>query len=215
MTAPVTPTVREHDAIDWVGALSAPGPQHELAMRELHQLLVRAARTQVLRMRGMLGGAGIDVVEELAQQAADEAMVSLLAKLGTFEGRSRFTTWAFKFGILHAATAVRQRAWAGRDVPLGFAELMTDPTPGPQEYAESHELVLAVRDAVLTGLTPHQRRVVVALLVDEVPIDVLAQRLGATRNALYKTLHDARVRIRAELRRSGHLAVADLEEGAR
>ena len=59
--------------------------------------------------------------------------------------------------------------------------------------------------AIAGELTPHQRRVVLALLVDGVPIDVLADRLGSTRNALYKTLHDARRRLRTALTESGHL----------
>ena len=57
-------------------------------------------------------------LEDLAQQAADDALVAVLRQLGTFEGRSRFTTWAYKFGVLHAGVAVRRQAWRHREVPL-------------------------------------------------------------------------------------------------
>ncbi len=53
------------------------------------------------------------------------------------------------------------------------------------------------------ALTPHQRRVLLAVVLDDVPIDVLAERLGTTRGALYKTIHDARARLRAALAQGG------------
>lgn len=197
----------EQDPADWVLALTG-GPDQDLALRRLHALLVRAARHQVARMRGLLAGAGPVQVDELVQQAADEAMVAVLAKLHTFEGRSRFTTWAYKFAILQAATEVRSQAWRARQVVLDDAFVTADLGPSVEAYAESADLARAVTRAIEEALTPHQRRIMLALLVDEVPIDVLAERLGTNRNALYKTLHDARVRVRAHLELSGHLPAA-------
>jgi RNA polymerase sigma-70 factor (ECF subfamily) len=182
--------------VDWVTALTLPGPAQDRALRDLHGLLVHAARRQVHRMGG---GAGARDVDDLANQAADEALVALLGKLHTFEGRSRFTTWAYKFAVLHAANAVRAAAWRGREIHLDGLDLVVDAAPEPGQYAEAHDLAAVVRRLLATALTPHQRRVVVALVVDEVPIDVLAERLGTNRNALYKTLHDARRRIRSAL----------------
>jgi RNA polymerase sigma-70 factor, ECF subfamily len=197
----------ERDPDDWVVALSVEGPDHHHALRRLHALLLRAARHQVSRMDTLLDGAGPDVADELTHQAADEAMVALLAKLHTFKGRSRFTTWAYKFGILQAATAVRSHAWRTRQVVLDD-DVGVDLGPSVEEYAETADLARAVRRAIDEALTPHQRRIMLALLVDEVPIDVLAERLDTTRNALYKTLHDARVRVRADLTAAGYLRAA-------
>ncbi len=196
--APVTTPVEQ---TDWVAALSIPGPLQERALVELHALLLRAARRQVQRM----GLRATHVAEELANQAADEALMTLLGKLHTFEGRSRFTTWAYKFAVLQAATAVRTLAWQDREIHLDGLDLVPDGRPGPGHYAEAVDLAQALRAAVDTELTSHQRRIVIALLVDEVPIDVLAQRLGTNRNALYKALHDARKRLRAHLRETGFL----------
>lgn len=203
------------DPDDWVLALSFDGPGHELALRRLHALLLRATRHQVVRMRTQLGGAGSEQIEELAQQAADEAMVAVLAKLHTFQGRSRFTTWAYKFAILQAATEVRTQAWRTRQVALDDDHITVDLGPSVEEYAEAAELARAVHRAIDEALTPHQRRIMLALLVDQVPIDVLAERLGTNRNALYKTLHDARVRVRAHLAASGHLQAAQREREIR
>lgn len=175
------------------------------ATARLRELLLRATRHQVWRLRDLLPGAGAGELEDLAQQAADDALMAVLRQLGTFEGRSRFTTWAYKFGVLHAGATVRRQAWRHREVPLPDTFPLADTAPAPDAVSEATQLARAVETAIANELTPHQRRVVLALLVEEVPIDVLADRLGSTRNALYKTLHDARRRLRAALMASGHL----------
>ena len=132
-------------------------------------------------------------------------MTALLGKLHTFEGRSRFSTWAFKFAVLQAGVEVRRVQWQHREVELRDLELEAPAHDGPDRVAEAQDLAAAVARAMATVLTPHQRRIAVALLVDGVPIDVLAERLRTTRGALYKTVHDVRVRLRAELVATGHL----------
>ena len=191
---------------DWVEALSVPGPRQDRAMSSLHQMMLRACRHQVRRMRSTLAGVGNERLEEIANQAADEAMMSVLTKLPTFEGRSRFTTWAYKFAILQSATEVRRYAWQNREVELKDTTQVPERGPSPASQAEGADLASAVRRAIDEALTPHQRRITIALLIDDVPIDVLAERLGSNRNALYKTVHDARTRLRAHLITSGHLS---------
>jgi RNA polymerase sigma-70 factor (ECF subfamily) len=195
-------------ARDWVAALTSPGREQDEALRDLHGLMIRAARHQVWRMQLMLRGAGHDTCEELANQAADDALTSLLAKLHTFQGRSRFTTWAYKFAILQAATEVRRHAWRDREISLDDAELRPDERAGPEAHAEAADLATAVSRGMVVALTGYQRRIAVALLVDQVPIDVLADHLGTTRGALYKTLHEARTRLRRHLAATGHLPAA-------
>jgi RNA polymerase sigma-70 factor, ECF subfamily len=193
----------------WIVDLTDAGPQGDAALRRLHAVLLRATRHQVWRLRHLLPGAGAGELEDLAQQAADDAAMAVLRQLPTFQGRSRFTTWAYKFGILHAGARVRREAWRHREVSLPDTVVLRDRSPSPSEVTEAGQLVVAVRQAIASALTPHQRRVALALLVDDVPIDVLADRLGTTRNALYKTLHDARSRLRAALIASGHLDTDD------
>jgi RNA polymerase sigma-70 factor (ECF subfamily) len=145
------------------------------------------------------------VSEDLAMQAADDALMAIMSKLHTFRGDSRFTTWAYKFALLEAGVKVRRRAWQGREVPLesdGWAHL-PDRRAVPDAEAETAELLGAVRDAIADALTPHQRAVLVAVTLNDVPIDVLAERLATTRGALYKTLHDARRKLRARLAAHG------------
>lgn len=189
----------------WLSDLRDPGAAGQEALARLHAVLLRATRHQVRRLRGLLPGAGATELEDLAQQAADDALVAVLRRLGTFEGRSRFTTWAYKFGVLQAGVTVRREAWRHREVPLPDTLPLADPAPGPQQVSEATDLARAVERAIADALTPHQRRVVLALVVEGVPIDVLADRLGSSRNALYKTLHDARRRLRTALIAAGHL----------
>jgi RNA polymerase sigma-70 factor, ECF subfamily len=129
----------------------------------------------------------------------------VLAKLDQYRGASRFTTWAYKFALLEAGVRLRRRAWQGREVVLepeawpAFA----DERATPQQVLEQGELLAALKNAVQHELTAHQRDVFVALALNQVPIDVLAERLTTTRGALYKTLHDARRRLRQELHAAG------------
>jgi RNA polymerase sigma-70 factor (ECF subfamily) len=185
----------------WVRDLRSSGPPYDAAVARLHALLLRAARFEVSRRRAVTPHLRGDVLDDLATEAADDALVSVLAKLDDFRGASRFTTWAYKFALLEAAVKVRKRAWQGREVPLEAETWAVVPSGSlePSEEAEQSELLQRVQRAMETQLTAHQRRVLVALALNEVPIDVLAERLGTTRGALYKTLHDARRKLRASL----------------
>jgi RNA polymerase sigma-70 factor, ECF subfamily len=165
------------------------------AQEELHALMLRAARFELHRRRQL----PYDEAEDLAAQAANDAMVALLRKLDTFRGQSRFTTWAYKFALLEAGVKARRRAWQDREVPLDDETVFRDGGPSAQQTVEDAELLRAVRDAMRTELTDHQREVFTALALNGVPIDVLAERLGSTRGALYKTLHDARRKLRAAI----------------
>lgn len=182
---------------EWILALQGPPAVREPALAELHALLLRAARFELGRRRTMLGAVPHTEIEDMAAQAADDAMVAVLAKLHTFRGASRFTTWAYKFALLEAGVKARRRAWRDREVPLEDA--FADQGPSAQQVLEDAETLRAVREAMDTVLTAHQRQVFVALALNGVPIDVLAERLGTTRGALYKTLHDARRKLRAAI----------------
>jgi len=189
----------------WVAALSGAGPAREQAIAELHGLLLRGAHFELNRRRATLGHVSHGEIDDLAVQAANDALVAILAKLGDFRGASRFTTWAYKFVLLEAGVKARRRAWQGREISLepDAWPAVGDAGPSAQQVLEASETLAAIRDAARTSLTPHQREVFVALALNGVPIDVLAERLGTTRGALYKTLHDARRKLRATLADAG------------
>src|SRR5204862_4138356 len=182
-------------------ALQATGAARDDAIARLHDLLLRAARFEVNRRRATLPHLRGDDFDDLAMQSADDALVAVLSKLDGYRGESRFTTWAYKFALLEAAVAMRRRAWQGREIPLEpeVWPLLADKAGGPAQAAERRELLETVQRGIATALTPHQREVLVAVTLNDVPIDVLAERLSTTRGALYKTVHDARRRLRSYL----------------
>jgi RNA polymerase sigma-70 factor, ECF subfamily len=189
----------------WLSDLRGEGRTRDDAIGRLHALLLRAANFEVARRRPALTHLRGGDFGDVALQSANDALVAVLAKLDDYQGASRFTTWAYKFGLLEAAVKLRRLAWQGRELPLapeGWSAL-PDQRPSVQQDLEGRELLRALQQAVESELTPHQREVFTALAVSEVPIDVLAERLGTTRGALYKTLHDARGKLRAHLSQAG------------
>jgi RNA polymerase sigma-70 factor, ECF subfamily len=205
----------DHESREWLRCLRADGAIRDDAVQRLHALLLRAARFEVARRRATLPHIRGNDLDDIAVQAADDALMSVLRRLDDFRGLSRFTTWAYKFALLEAAVKLRKRAWQGREIPLAddaWSSFSSNELE-PDAEAEQSELVATLRHAVHEVLTPHQRRVLVALAIDGVPIDVLAERLGSTRGGLYKTLHDARRKLRRYLEESGLATDSLSEEG--
>jgi RNA polymerase sigma-70 factor (ECF subfamily) len=200
--------MHDPESADWIAALGAGDAD---MTQRLYELLLRAARFEVGRRRGAL--VSVADAEQLAADAAHDALMKVLAKLDTFRGESRFTTWVYKFALLEAATKVRRRTWREREVALDADTWTSLPglDAGPASSAETSELLAAVRRGIREELTPHQRLVLVSATIEGVPIDVLAERMGSTRGVVYKTLHDARRKLRQCLAEQGldeHLEAA-------
>jgi RNA polymerase sigma-70 factor (ECF subfamily) len=196
----------DRDSRVWLERLRGTGAERDAALTELHALLLRAARFEVARRHASSAHLRGGDQDDLAQQSADDALVAILGKLDDFRGESRFTTWAYKFALYEAAAKVRKRAWQGREIPLKAETwpLIVDDHKRTLEHgAETAELLAAVQKGIERELTPHQREVLVAIALNDVPIDVLAERLNTTRGALYKTVHDARQKLRAALAARG------------
>jgi RNA polymerase sigma-70 factor (ECF subfamily) len=213
--APAQPTPLDPESREWLRCLRAHGRERDEAAARLHALLLRAARFEVARRRGALPHLRGNDLDDIANQAADDALASILERLDSFRGASRFTTWAYKFALLEAAVKLRRRSWQGREVPLEPESwtVFSSAALEPDEEVEQGELLTTLKQAIGDVLTPHQRRVLVALALNGVPIDVLAERLDTTRGALYKTLHDARRKLRRRLEEQG-LSLDALEEAS-
>jgi RNA polymerase sigma-70 factor (ECF subfamily) len=204
----ITPSAEfDADSAAWVGSLTGPAGQREAALARLHDMLLRIAHSELRRRSGRLRITGPEL-DDLAYQAAADALLAILAKVGQFRGESRFTTWAYKFVIFEVSAKVGRHFWASPPAPMDAEDW--DRLPDrfglePAREAERRELVSAVRRAVDEQLTPRQRQVFVAIVLDGVPLDALAVRLGSTRNAIYKTMFDARRKLRAALAADGYL----------
>lgn len=201
-----TPTIFDAESAAWLDELRAGGAVRERALARLHDLLLGVARAEAFRRRSSLPDAVIADLDSLCMQAADDALRAVTDKLDAFRGDSRFTTWAYKFAILEISMRLRRSAWHERRIVLDDAawERLSDPTADAQQRLEQQELLAALRSAVANALTRRQRDVFVAVTVEEVPIDVLAERMGTSRGAIYKVLHDARQKLRRILAAAGH-----------
>ena len=147
-------------------------------------------------------------LDDLAYQAAADALLAITAKVGQFRGESRFTTWAYKFVIFEVSAKIGRHFWRHPVVPLGAEQWERLPARfgfDPAREAEWRDLAAAVRRAVDTELTPRQREVFVAIVVNGVPLDTLVLSLGSSRNAIYKIMFDARRKLRAALAANGYL----------
>lgn len=193
---------------EWIRGLNGTGAVREAALARLHGLLVRVAVRELRRREAGTWVPGREL-DDLAHQAAGDAMLAILGKLHSFRGESRFTTWAYRFVILEVSSKLGRHYW--RRHPADHLEAEDwDRLPDrlgadPGELAGHAELVKAVRQAVDETLTDHQRRLFVAVVLNEVPLDALVARLGTNRNAIYKAIFDARRKIRGFLVANGYL----------
>jgi RNA polymerase sigma-70 factor (ECF subfamily) len=196
----------DQESATWLRDLQDIGGARDDAIARLHALLVRVARGEAGRRRATFPIRAADEVDDLCMQAANDALMAVLAKLDTYRGAARFTTWACKFVIFEASTRLRRHAWRERKVELDETvwDRLPDTAPPILKQLEHDQLVVALHRAVAEQLTDRQRLIFQSVTMEDVPIDVLAERLGTSRGAIYKTLHDARAKLRRALTDAGH-----------
>jgi RNA polymerase sigma-70 factor (ECF subfamily) len=191
----------DSESANWLETLGGDGNLREEALARLHRFLLRIAHCEANRRAPMLPAHTVADFTDLCLQAANDALMAITGKLKSYRGLSRFTTWAAKFVILEISSRLRRHAWRDRKVEWTEAswERLSDSRPTAQQAIEQNEELDRVHQAVASDLTERQRVVLTAAALEDVPIDVLAERLGSTRGAIYKILHDARLRLRQVL----------------
>jgi RNA polymerase sigma-70 factor, ECF subfamily len=200
----------------WLEHLQASHPRHHQTVAGLHLVLLKMAMRELGRRRHLLPAVTGPELEDLAQQAADDALLNVLDRLQDFRGLSRFTTWVYRFVMFEVSAKVARHAW--RRYPPGLGEPVWDDFPDPvrasrpEDALERRAQLEALREAI-GALSERQRRVFVSVALNEIPIDVLALELGSNRNAVYKNLFDARQTLRARLAAAGH-PVGETSEAA-
>jgi RNA polymerase sigma-70 factor, ECF subfamily len=196
----------DRDSQRWVEQLRRGHPQRERAIASLHRVLRRVAAHELARRRPQLQWISGPEFDDLAQQAADDALVNILHKLDEFRGLSRFTTWAYKFVMFEVSAKVARHPWR-REAPatweFAWEALPDDLGPRAEDRLERRLQLDALAEAI-GELTERQRQVFVAVALNDVPIDIVAVRLGSNRNAVYKNLFDARRALRTRLAAAGH-----------
>ena len=193
---------------DWLTDLHSAGPAREAALEELRALILAA----LPRALSPWLTPADPRFEALAEETAQETLLRVLSHLDTFEGRSQFTTWVDKIAVRAALSELRRQKW--RDVSLDELLEEKDDTPGqraleaapgasPEALAERADLLERVQRIIAEELSARQRTALVAAGVRGMPPDEVARRLGLTRNAFYKLVHDARMRLKRRLEAEG------------
>lgn len=196
---------------EWLTALRSDGQDQQEAIEDLRRALERAALFYVRRRAPGLKGATTDELESLAQDAAQEATLQVLAKLDSFRGESRFLTWASATAVGRAMTALRRRLWQDISLdrlPDGWLEptdlaISTNGWDHPDLAAQRQEIWRVIRDVVASELTERQREVLNQVVLQGANAEEVAERMGTTAGALYKMTHDARRKLKAGLLKRG------------
>src|SRR5512146_707838 len=193
---------------EWLTDLGSPGQAREAALADLRaQVLAGLPRA----LSPWLSPAD-PRFEALAEETAQETLLRVLDRLHTFEGRSQFTTWVYKIALRLALSELRRQTW--RDVSLddlleekddqpARTRLEAGPSISPELAAERADVLRRVERIINEELTPRQRTALVAAGYGGMPLEEVARRLGMQRNALYKLLHDGRLRLKRRLEREG------------
>ena len=202
----MTAVALDRESAEWLRGLQADGPEREQAIERLHALLLRVTRGEAARRRSTLPGRALDDVDDLCVQAASDALMAILDKLNTYRGAARFTTWAYKFAIYETSSRLRRHAWRQQKVEMDDTiwDRLPDTALAPLQRLERDQLMAALERAIRERLTERQRMIFQSVTANDVPIDVLAERLASTRGAIYKTLHDARRKLRQALIEAGY-----------
>jgi RNA polymerase sigma-70 factor (ECF subfamily) len=198
---------------EWLQSLSAQNSLQPEAIEDLRALLLRASLYTLVTHLEDLRALGEHERIALAEDCAQEALLAVLARLDDFRGESKFTTWAYKFGVNIALTRARHERWKGVSLDaLAEDDYSLDWLQWREGFqladSETSALQTEVGDVIWkvirTELTDKQRQVLKWIAFDEVPMDVVVQRLGTNRNAVYKLLHDARLKVKRHFSTRGY-----------
>ncbi|MDQ2897036.1 MAG: sigma-70 family RNA polymerase sigma factor [Actinomycetota bacterium] len=202
MTAPAaTRGAFDRESRVWLAQLRGDGLEHDAALVRLHALLLDEARYEMRRRTQALAHPSGPDLDDLALQAANDALLTVLRKLDQFRGDALFTTWARRFAQLEVPGKIRRRLGHTRETPTDPADWPPErlTSADPQEHCEARELARTLAHLIAHDLTARQREVLLALTVEHVTVKHLAERMDSTPGALYKTLHDARGKLKRRL----------------
>jgi RNA polymerase sigma-70 factor (ECF subfamily) len=198
-------TTRTND--QWISDLSTDGAPREAALEDLHAIILRGLPFALSRWLSPSNPQFDSLTEEVAQ----ETLLRVLDQLHTFEGRSMFTTWVHKIAIRIALTELRRKRWQdssldemvdNEETPVS-PRILEDSSATPEQTAERADMMERVRRVIDEELTERQRRALIMLGLQGMPMEEAARRLKTNRNALYKLLHDARLRLKQRLQTEG------------
>ncbi|MBL8154011.1 MAG: sigma-70 family RNA polymerase sigma factor [Anaerolineae bacterium] len=197
----------------WIAELRADPDTQSAALQDLRERLQRGIYYYLTRERSDLSQYSSQEIGQMAEDLAQDATLRVMENLDSFRGDSRFTTWATKVAVRVAISDLRRARYRdfslddltadGDLMPDSAASLTSTPIPNPEDATERTDVMQKVNAALKDALTERQYQALVAVAIQDVPLEILAERMGTNRNALYKLLHDARRKLRGHLESQG------------
>jgi len=199
---------KKRDNETWLNDLRANDAQKEAALEDLHNVLLKVLPSALSRWLPATSSHFDTFIEDIAQ----ETVLRVMDKLDSFQGRSKFTTWVYRIGVNIGLGELRLKKW--KEVSLDALEEGKEPdempsarfaekAPGPEGLLEQKNVITMVQQVMKEELTPRQHQIMMAIAVKGTPLNVVAERVGSNRNAIYKMMHDARLRLKHRLEREG------------
>jgi len=193
----------ERDNETWIEDLNSAGPKQEAALADLHVTLLKVLPRALTRWLSPDDPS----LETLVEDAAQDTLLQVLDKLDTFENRSQFTTWVFKIAVRIALSELRRKRW--KDVSLDEMTenssqdaapiILSNREHDPESKTEQNETILHIKAILREELSDKQRQAMNAIALQGMPLEEVARQMGTNRNALYKLMHDARLRLKRRL----------------
>ncbi len=214
------PMAKSRSNEEWIRALRSPGPAQEAALTDLRAVITKGLPYALSKYLSP----GDPAFDSLVENTAQETLLRVIEKLDTFEGRSKLTTWVQKIAVRLALTELRRKRWEDVSLEglvdpegsLDRLDLMAQGDASPEDRAERADLAERVMQIIQEELTDKQRDAMIAIAIHGMPISVVADKMDTNRNALYKLLHDARLRLKRRMAREGlspEEVLASFEEG--
>ncbi|GAB4514077.1 MAG: RNA polymerase sigma factor [Anaerolineae bacterium] len=195
----------------WLTELTADGETQAAALEDLRQRLKRSILYYLSQERSDLRGLSTQELEQMADDLAQDATLRVIDNIQNFRGESQFTTWANRIAIRLAISDLRRARYKDFSLDdltadgeiLPSSTTTSDVPPNPETAVERDDVLGKINRAMEEALTERQYQALVAVALQGVPMDVVAEQLDTNRNALYKLLHDARRKLRAHLEAQG------------
>lgn len=199
--------MNERSNEQWLQDLRDPGSSQENALADLRLVILKGLP---YALSGWLTSED-PRFEALAEEVSQETLLRVLDHLHTFEGRSKFTTWVHKIAVRVALTELRRKRWQNfsleemveNEEGMTQEKWLADSSANPEKMVEGKDLMARLKRVMMEELTEKQQQAMTAIAVKGIPIEEVARRMGTNRNALYKLMHDARLRLKHRLAQEG------------
>jgi RNA polymerase sigma-70 factor, ECF subfamily len=200
--------MRKRNNEQWLDDLRSADAPREAALADLRQVILNGLPYALNKWLPSDDPRFAPLAEEVTQ----ETLVRVLDRLDTFQGLSQFTTWVQKIAIRFALTELRRKRWEnvslehltdGEENPPLVGLMMNPQAASPENLVEGKDMMLHVQRIITEELTEKQRQAMMAIAIQGMPLEEVARRMGTNRNALYKLLHDTRLRLKRRLAQEG------------